>query len=154
MDRVHRRKGKLVTSGALEQVGGKGVPQRVGRHTAPYAGRLGKVAHDVEHHHPREMPPTAVQKQIALLAGLGVGSPVEPLVKVKARLLHGIGRHRHHALLRPPMGVSSEQADTSHLAAFLTDLHDMGIATRSQARMMFLKIVSCFSGTLGYGKII
>lgn len=36
------------------------------------AGRLGKVAHDVEHHHPREMPPTAVQKQIALLAGLGV----------------------------------------------------------------------------------
>lgn len=35
-----------------------------------------------------------------------------------------------------PMGVSSEQADTSHLAAFLTDLHDMGIATRSQARMV------------------
>ena len=82
----------------LEQVGGKGVAERVGADRLFDAGKLAQPLDNVEHHDACELCSTAVEKQVIFAAAL-YGHVAAHFVKVESYLLKGFLRNGHKALL-------------------------------------------------------
>lgn len=81
----------------LEQMGRKGVTQRVGRDVAAYAGSHRQVSDYVVYHEARQLPSAAVEKE-----DVPVGwrdAQHLPLGQIRPYLLYAAVRHRHYALL-------------------------------------------------------
>lgn len=82
---------------ALQQVGGKGVAQAVGRDIAPDAGRHTRFLYYMKHHYTPnilDMPFDGYEYEIAVF---GRNAPRVAVKEIEAQLLDCLGRDRHQA---------------------------------------------------------